>query len=145
MILKKISIVLPVILITALMITNGCAKRISTSQLYETGTTERSTETAKSGVFNGEDVIAIAEPSIPSVDVYEEENEGESTLSTVTYKGIKDIYFDFDRYTISDDSRSTLQNNWFESRCRWSGHRRRGGSATCRRGHAEHLALGERR
>src|SRR3972149_2788744 len=111
MILKKISIVLPVILITALMITNGCAKRVSTSQLDETGTTERSTETAKSGVFNGEDVIAIAEPSIPSVDVYEEENEGESTLSTVTYKGIKDIYFDFDRYTISADSRSTLQNN----------------------------------
>lgn len=111
MIIKKISVILPVILITALIVTNGCAKRISTSQLDETGTTDRPVETTKPGAVNGEDVIAIAEPSIPSVDVYEEENEGEPTLSTVTYKGIKDIYFDFDRYTISDDSRSTLQDN----------------------------------
>ena len=111
MIIKKISIVLPVILITALIITNGCAKRVSTSQLDETGTTDRPVETTKPGAINGEDVIAIAEPSIPSVDVYEEESEGDSTLSTVNYKGIKDIYFDFDRYTISADSRPVLQNN----------------------------------
>src|SRR4030067_1759422 len=111
MIIKRFSVVLPILFLTALIITNGCAKRISTSQLDETGTTDRSAETTKPGAINGEDVIAIAEPSIPSVDVYEEESEGESTLSTVSYKGIKDIYFDFDRYTISADSRPVLQNN----------------------------------
>lgn len=113
MLTKRFSVVLPVIFLTALIITNGCAKRVSTSQLDETETTDRSAETSKpvAVASHGEDVIAIAEPSIPSVDVYEEEHEGESTLSTVTFKGIKDIYFDFDQYIISEESRTSLQNN----------------------------------
>lgn len=117
MTIKKVSVILPVIFLTALIITNGCAKRVSTSQIDETGTksSDPSSEISKSEQRRGDDLIAIAEPSIPKADVYEDtlagEPANETPVSSAMYKDIKDIYFDFDQYTIRDDSRSTLQNN----------------------------------
>ena len=60
MLTKRFSVVLTVIFLTALIITNGCAKRVSTSQLDETETTDRSAETSKpvAVASHGEDVIA---------------------------------------------------------------------------------------
>ena len=111
MIQKRISIVLPVIFLTALIFTNGCLKKVSTSQLDESGTNsaEVISEAGKSEPINGGDLIAIAEPSTPSADVYEGSPAGEKSLSS--NKDIKDIFFDFDEYIIREDSRSTLQHN----------------------------------
>ena len=111
MIQKRISIVLPVIFLTALIFTNGCLKKVSTSKLDETGTksTELTPDVRKSEPINGGDLIAIAEPSLPSVDVNEDSPAGEKTLSS--NKDIKDIFFDFDEYIIRDDSITRLQSN----------------------------------
>ncbi len=83
----------------------------------ETGTkpSAPSSEISKSDQRRGDDLIAIAEPSIPSADVDEDTIPGEpvkeTPVSSAMYKDIKDIYFDFDEYTIRDDSRSSLQTN----------------------------------
>ena len=111
MILKRFSVVLTVIFLTALVFTNGCLKKVSTSKLDETGTksTELTPDVRKSEPINGGDLIAIAEPSLPSVDVNEDSPAGEKTLSS--NKDIKDIFFDFDEYIIRDDSITRLQSN----------------------------------
>ncbi|MCC7201156.1 MAG: peptidoglycan-associated lipoprotein Pal [Nitrospirae bacterium] len=111
---KKYSAALPVILLAAILITNGCAKRVSTSQLDETGTkpSDATSQTSKSESRKaGDDVIAIAEPSIPSADIHEEDLNAETAVSSAKFKDIRDIYFDFDMYSIRDDSRSILQTN----------------------------------
>lgn len=113
MIQKRISIVLPVIFLTALIFTNGCLKKVSTSQLDESGTksAEVTSDAGSSQHINGGggDLIAIAEPSTPSADVYEGSPADEKSLSS--NKDIKDVFFDFDEYTIRDDSRSVLQHD----------------------------------
>src|SRR4030066_461611 len=114
MILKRFSVVLTVILLTALIFTNGCRKKVSTSKLDETGTksTELTSDASMSEPRNGGDLIAIAEPSTPSADVNEDSLASEKFMSsTLSNKDIKDIFFDFDAYILSDDSKSRLQNN----------------------------------
>lgn len=117
MIIKKFSVILPVVFLASLIIASGCAKRVSTSQIDETGkkSSESSSEVSRTEPRKGDDLIAIAEPSIPKADVYESALPGEpvkeSAVSAAMYKEIKDIYFDFDQYTIRDDSRTTLQAN----------------------------------
>lgn len=117
MIIKRFSVILPVIFLAALVISSGCAKRMSTSQLDETGTasSEPSVEISKPEPRKGEDLIAIAEPLIPSAEVYEDvlsaESVKETPMSSAKYKEIRDIFFDFDQYAIRDDARGALQNN----------------------------------
>ena len=117
MIKNRLTVILPVIFLAALVISNGCAKRMSTSQLDETGTTssEPSVEISKPEPRNGEDIIAIAEPLIPSSEVSEDtlsaESVKETPMSSAKYKEIRDIFFDFDQYAIRDDARGALQNN----------------------------------
>ena len=114
MILKRFSVAIPVILLTALIFTNGCLKKVSTSKLDETGTksTELTSDASMSEPRNGGDLIAIAEPSTPSADVNEDSLASEKSMSSnLSNKDIKDIFFDYDAYTLSDDSKSRLQNN----------------------------------
>ncbi|MEO0250446.1 MAG: peptidoglycan-associated lipoprotein Pal [candidate division WOR-3 bacterium] len=117
MVVKKFSVILPVIFLTAVIIAGGCAKRVSTSQLDEGGAerSETPSEISKSEPRSGEDIVAIAEPSLPRAEVYEDTIPGEpakeSSISSAIFKDIKDIFFDFDKYTIRDDSRAVLQTN----------------------------------
>src|SRR4030067_1273723 len=114
MILKRFSVAIPVILLTALIFTNGCLKKVSTSKLDETGTksTELTSDASMSEPRNGGDLIALAEPSTPSADVNEDSLASEKSMSSnLSNKDIKDIFFDYDAYTLSDDSKSRLQNN----------------------------------
>ncbi len=117
MIKNRLSVILPVIFLAALVISNGCAKRVSTSQLDETGTksSQPSVDVSKPEPRKGEDLIAIAEPLIPSAEVSENVLSGEplteTPMSSAKYKEIRDIFFDFDQYAIRDDARGVLQNN----------------------------------
>ena len=98
MIKNRLTVILPVIFLAALVISNGCAKRMSTSQLDETGTasSEPSVEISKPEQRKGEDLIAIAEPLIPSAEVYEDvlsaESVTETPMSSAKYKEIRDIF-----------------------------------------------------
>ena len=97
MIKNRLTVILPVIFLAALVISNGCAKRMSTSQLDETGTasSEPSVEISKPEQRKGEDLIAIAEPLIPSAEVYEDvcqQNCNRNTISSAKYKEIR-AYF----------------------------------------------------
>lgn len=114
MITKNKSVALSVILVTALIFTNGCLKKVSTSQLDETGaiSTGLTSDVSQSDLLKGDDSIAIAEPSTPSADVYEDSPAGENSLSSnSSNKDFKDIFFDFDEYILSDESKSKLQSN----------------------------------
>ncbi len=109
--LKKFSVTVPVILLAILMMTNGCIKRTSTSQSDEAAikSADQLSDFAKDGSLNGGDLVAVTEPSIPTADVYEDKLANDKALSS--NKDINDIFFDFDKYTIRDDSRNRLQNN----------------------------------
>ncbi len=115
--IKRFTLILPVVFLTASIVASGCAKRVSTSQLDETGTRASGapSESVQSEPRKGDDIVSIAEPSIPKAEVYEDTIPGEavneSSSSSAVYRDIKDIYFDFDKYTIRDESRATLQTN----------------------------------
>ena len=114
MITKKMSAALSVIFVAVLIFTNGCLKKVSTSQLDDAGAKSSglTTDVSQSELHNGTDLIAIAEPSTPSADVNEDSLASEKSMSSnLSNKDIKDIFFDFDAYILSDDSKSRLQNN----------------------------------
>lgn len=114
MITKTMSAALSVLFITALIFTNGCLKKVSTTELDETGaiSTGLTSDVSQTDLLNGGDLIAVTEPSTPSVDVYEDNHAGEKSLSSnSSNKDIKDIFFEFDEYVIRDESKSKLQNN----------------------------------
>ncbi|MCC6544776.1 MAG: peptidoglycan-associated lipoprotein Pal [Nitrospirae bacterium] len=115
MITKKMSVALPVILVTALIFTNGCLKKVSTSELDETRTNSSGTTSDVSqsgGLLNGGDLVAVTEPSTPAADVSGDSMAGDKSLSSnSSNKDVKDIFFDFDEYTLRDESKSKLQDN----------------------------------
>lgn len=93
-----------------LVITSGCAKRVSTSETGEA--VKPGTETTTPAAAP----VTVAEPPVPQIErmqelALKEEPLKETAKASAVVKAISDIYFDFDRYLIRDDARATLNNN----------------------------------
>lgn len=110
----KIYFIMIVIISSGMLISSGCAKKVSTTQIGEPAVGEM----AKQETVPGQAVTpeVVPEPVIPKVEAIgelalkEEPVEG-MIQPQAKLKGINDIYFDFDRYLIRDDARGTLIDN----------------------------------
>lgn len=97
------------VVLSGMVIAGGCAKRVSTS---ETG------EAVKPGVEVSKPAapVTVTEPPVPKVEsiqeaALKEEPLKEPVKAPALMKAVGDIYFDFDRYLIREEARTTLSDN----------------------------------
>lgn len=110
---SKIYFIMFSIITSGMLISSGCAKKVSTTQIGEPAKPEVEVSQPLSPAVSPE---VVSEPSIPKVEAVEEvalkeEPVKEMPQLQTRLKAIDDIYFDFDRYLIRDDSRVTLLDN----------------------------------
>lgn len=141
---REVYFIISVILLTCTLVIGGCGKRATTTRIDEG--IKQEMEVSKAEI----EVEALSEPPVPRIEDagelgLEGEPEREVARPRVIVEGVNDIYFDFDRYLIREDARTSLVGN--ASLLKGKQFRKIVIEGHCdERGTAEYnLALGERR
>jgi len=101
---KRYIIVIAFIL-SSIVISGGCAKRVSTSEIGES--MKPSVDIGKPPVQ-----VSVTEPPVPAVEGIKESPVKEGLVERpLLMKDVRDVYFDFDRYQIREDARAILSDN----------------------------------
>lgn len=111
--LSKLSLSIIILLISGMIFTIGCAKKVSTTDIKEiTGVEDIPSSKEPALVYE-----EIAEAPVPLPDTSNGNGRGEAGNDLKGHgreaaeQGIIDIYFDFDRYLIREDAREPLSHN----------------------------------
>lgn len=108
--MKFLSSVITVIVIIGVMLATGCAKKVVTSEIEE-GVKAQPVEKQTSPEPEAQQAKPIEKGTVKSEEAAIQATAQKEAAPVAEVKGIADIFFDFDRFSIREDARPTLEDN----------------------------------